>query len=134
MADGHLNKCKECAKKDSREHGTDKDYDKRRSMLPHRVNARKLYAQTPDGIAAHSRASNRWGEINPQKKKAIETLNNALRDGKLKKWPLCALPECCGKPQAHHPDYDQPFAVVWLCSAHHKQAHALIGKHDHKTI
>lgn len=31
----------------------------------------------------------------------------------------------CSKPEAHHPDYANPLDVVWLCPAHHKQAHAL---------
>jgi hypothetical protein len=36
------------------------------------------------------------------------------------------------KPEAHHPDYSAPLDVVWLCSAHHKQAHALINAVNQK--
>jgi len=48
--------------------------------------------------------------------------------GSITPWPVCALPECANKPEAHHPDYSAPLDVVWLCSAHHKQAHALCRK------
>lgn len=26
----------------------------------------------------------------------------------------------------HHPDYNQPMKVVWLCRLHHKEAHKLM--------
>ena len=50
MADGHLNKCKDCTKKDGIEHrkaniNKVRAYDKKRSNLPHRVKLRKLYAK-----------------------------------------------------------------------------------------
>ena len=133
MADGRLNKCKECTKKDATAHRNANidyvlTYDKRRGMLPHRVEARRAYIKTDAGKRAHNKAAGKWAETNIKKVKAIQTLNNAIRDGKIKKWPICALPECFGKPQAHHPDYDQPFAVVWLCPAHHKKAHSSTEK------
>ena len=44
MGDGHLNKCKECTKKDTKENSAKnydyyREYDRARGMLPHRVNA-----------------------------------------------------------------------------------------------
>lgn len=40
---------------------------------------------------------------------------------KLKMFPC----EICGsiKSHRHHPDYDKPLEVVYLCAYHHKQAH-----------
>lgn len=37
--------------------------------------------------------------------------------------------QVCGDPavQAHHVNYDDPRAVVWLCVAHHRAAHASAG-------
>lgn len=37
----------------------------------------------------------------------------------------------CGNPKTvgHHPDYDQPMQVVWLCEEHHNQLHREHG-HD----
>ena len=46
MVDGHLNKCKVCAKTDANKHRLDnlesyRQYDKKRSSLPHRVELSK---------------------------------------------------------------------------------------------
>ena len=51
MADGHVNKCKECNKKDVKENyriNIDhySKYERGRANLPHRVKARDDYAQT----------------------------------------------------------------------------------------
>ncbi len=119
MADGHLNKCKVCTKKDAFEHRHGKGrekvlaYDLERSKTPQRkASARKIISE--------------WREKYPDRKKAQYAVSNAIRDGRLTKWPICALPECNKLPEAHHPDYSQPLSVVWLCPAHHKQAHALV--------
>jgi hypothetical protein len=44
------------------------------------------------------------------------------RRGKLTPQPCV----CCGEPEAemHHPDYELPLEVVWLCSKHHDDWHA----------
>ena len=120
MADEHLNKCKKCTKKDVTTHreihiDEIREYDRKRGSLPHRI------------ILA-TRATKKWRQRYPERKLAQSQLSYAIKSGALTAWPLCAIPECNTKPEAHHPDYAQPFAVVWLCSAHHKQAHALIGK------
>lgn len=62
----------------------------------------------------------------PKRRQAQVALCNAVRDGRVVPWPVCAVPECNEKPEAHHPDYDAPLDVVWLCPAHHKQTHALV--------
>lgn len=133
MADGYLNKCKECAKADekARRAGSGRErmlsYDRARSMREDRVAARAIYQQTEAGKSAHARAASKYAERHPDRYSARNILNAAVRDKKLKPWTACALPECCAKPQAHHPDYSRPLDVVWLCPSHHKQAHALIG-------
>jgi hypothetical protein len=53
-------------------------------------------------------------------------INNALRDGKLKK-PSCC--DGCGKEtselEAHHPKGDKhPEVIVWICTTCHGDAHA----------
>jgi len=115
MADGHLNKCKECTRTDVSKHraanaDSIREYDRERANLPHRVEARR---QT---IAA-------WAKANPKRRAAQIAVGNAVRDGRLKKLP-CFV--CGEKAEAHHPDYDRPLDVMWLCPPHHKQAHAMV--------
>lgn len=58
---------------------------------------------------------------NPGKRERAEALlNSAIRRNKIKRQPC----EICGaRAQAHHPDYDRPLDVRWLCSIHHGMAH-----------
>ena len=113
MKDGHLNKCKKCTKKDVRKHREDniekiREYDRERSRLPHRVAQRvecnKIYRLS-----------------NPEKYKAHQKVQRALKKGDLKKQNCCV----CGdeKSQAHHEDYLRPLDVIWLCSLHHHSIH-----------
>lgn len=118
MADGHLNKCKECTKSDvhNRRHGAGREsvlaYDRSRGALPHRK-------------AMVAKVTAAWRENHPDRKAAQQKLHKAVKSGIVTPWPVCAVPECGKKPEAHHPDYSQPLAVVWLCREHHMQAHAL---------
>ena len=128
MGDGMLGKCKECTKLDVHKHRQDnlekvRSYDKMRASMPHRVAARAEYAQTPAGKASSARAHKASELKYPERKKATEMVNNAIRDGRLHTHPcwVCGL-----KAQAHHPDYDHPLDVVWLCRPHHMQAHSSI--------
>lgn len=126
-------KCKDCAKaqaKAFREANPEhyKAYDRARASRPDRVAARAAYLKTEAGRAATNRARQAYKERNPKRRAAQVALGNAVRDGHVTPWPACAVPECSAKPEAHHPNYDRPLDVVWLCPAHHKQAHALVGE------
>jgi hypothetical protein len=100
-------------------------YDRARGMLPHRVAARERYQQTEAGKAAISRVRHKYINKHPGRRTAHVALGNAVRDGRVIPWPVCAIPDCNCKPEAHHPDYGRPLDVVWLCRKHHKGAHAL---------
>lgn len=135
MADGYLNKCKECAKLDVRTNRAEnveyyRAYDKERLQDdPRRRNANKERQKTARWKALHAEANRRYKQKNPVAAKARDTANNAVRDGKLKRRP-CII---CGKTPAHkhHPDYFDPLYVVWLCPAHHKAIHKISeGKDD----
>lgn len=114
MADGHLNKCKECTKKDAGKHRSEniakiREYDRNRGN------------RLPNGYAKEYR------EKFPKKYKAHNMVNNAIRDKKLFPEPC----EICGTTEAvhaHHDDYDRPLNVRWLCAAHHQQWHAKNGE------
>lgn len=64
-----------------------------------------------------------WRERNPLADWAHNATRAATRRGILHKQPC----EVCGaeNAEAHHPDYLQPLAVVWLCRVHHKALHSL---------
>lgn len=113
MKDGHLNKCKECAKRDVRLHRREnesvRDYDKRR------------YHENAERRKRTAENAKKWNQKNPQGYKAHYLVSNAIRDNRLKKEP-CAR---CGekKVHAHHEDYNKPLDVVWLCVKCHQRHH-----------
>lgn len=122
-------KCKDCIKATVNQHKQAnlervRAYDRMRGSMPHRVAARAKYHTTPAYAESHEAASKRWAAKHPERKHAVYQVNNAVRDGRLTKDP-CHI---CGdlKVEGHHPDYDRPLDVVWLCTTHHKQTHALV--------
>jgi DNA-binding CsgD family transcriptional regulator len=78
------------------------------------------------------RASNHWcggqerrkrsvsGEQTCVKVRARKAVHSAIHRGVIKKLPC----QVCGvkKAEAHHPDHNHYYSVVWLCPKHHKQA------------
>jgi len=128
MGDGHLNKCKECTKKDSRKTRADnldyyQEYDRNRPNAKERAQQAKLYQKTKKGKIIKAKCSKNWGLNNPEKRKAQNMVNNAVRDGKIIKLPC----EHCDNPksQGHHPDYTKPLEVIWLCATCHSLEHKL---------
>ena len=112
MKDGHLNKCKDCTKRDVSLRYLDaiKDrslYEKKRAKTEKRKVQVRMYTK-----------KNR--EKNPEKYKARTSVSNALRSGRLTRPAFCTK---CGikcKPQAHHEDYSKPLDVVWVCAKCHR--------------
>lgn len=124
-------RCKECIKVSVRANRLDKidhyrAFDRARDSQPHRVAARTTYQRTDQGKQASDRARLAYKTRKPERRAAHVALGNAVRDGRVIPWPVCAVPDCCGKPHGHHPDYGRPLDVVWLCDKHHKEAHALV--------
>lgn len=58
----------------------------------------------------------------PKKRAARWAVREAIRKGLLIRGP-CSI---CGaeKAHGHHPDYEFPLAVVWLCASCHRKVHA----------
>lgn len=124
-------KCKDCIKSAANAYRQEnlervRAHDRLRGSMPHRVAARAEYATTPAYTKSHAAATQRWAAKHPERRKANILVGNAVRDGRLMAWPVCAVPECANKPQGHHPDYDRPLDIVWLCQTHHEEAHALV--------
>lgn len=128
MSDGRLNKCIPCTKEDMKRHRIEnlervRAYDRMRGSAPHRVAARDAYRKTNAFAQSHAAAAKRWADKHPERRKANDALNNAIRDGKVQPWPVCFIPECDKKPEGHHADYSKPLDVTWLCRKHHADAH-----------
>jgi ribosomal protein S27AE len=113
MADGHLNKCKECAKSDVHKNRINnlekyRDYDRRRG-------------RTPDRIKANSAINKAWRAEDSRRQVAHNAVSRAIRSGKIQRLPCIRCGE--SKSVAHHEDYDKPLDVMWLCQPCHKQRH-----------
>jgi hypothetical protein len=74
----------------------------------------------------------KWREKNPIAAWAHQCLRSALKRGLVTKEP-CAK---CGddKSEAHHPDYDAPKAVIWLCRRCHKAVHRNTHKRETANV
>lgn len=113
MADGHVNKCKECNKTDVRKNRIAKldyyrQYDRERSSLPKRV---KLSVEQ----------NKKWRAEDRRRSRCHNAVARAIRSGELVPQPCVR----CGDENslAHHEDYDKPLDVMWLCQPCHKQRH-----------
>ena len=70
--------------------------------------------------------SKRYRLKNPQKTKAHDAVNSAVKRGKLVRPTDCS--ECAnptGRIEAHHDDYSQLLMVRWVCVKCHKLIHRL---------
>ena len=72
--------------------------------------------------------SGRWKVKHPERKSAHGKVRRAVIKGELTPLPCFVCGEL--KTEAHHPDYSDPLSVIWLCTQHHKDAHAM---HYHLT-
>jgi hypothetical protein len=109
MKDGHLNKCKDCTKKDAKENRNKnieyyRQYDRDRE-----------YRKNPAYLKKYRAA-------NKQRTRAHRMVSYHVSKGNLTAQPC----ERCGtteRVEAHHEDYSKPLDVMWLCSIHHKARH-----------
>jgi len=113
MADGRLNKCKDCTKRDAYEH---RHFSESRPRI--------LAYDRKRGSRQSSADVNEYRKNNPKKYKAHIAVGNALREGKLHRPDRCSHCKVECKPEGHHEDYQKPLDVVWLCSECHRNLHA----------
>src|SRR5215472_2141615 len=96
--------------------------------LHKRAQQRKWKALNPDKMAAYRRAYRERHYVRkprePLKRYAKDVVRRLTASGGLERGP-CVV---CGIPDGHehHPDYERPDEVVWLCNAHHKEVHMLV--------
>jgi hypothetical protein len=129
MKDGHLNKCKECSKKDVQLNYKDnidyyKDYDKSRLKAPHRVEARKEYAKTENYKTSHSVGVKKYRINNRKISRCHALAQKAVNAGKIEKKSSC---EVCGDTKKrlhkHHCDYNKPLEIIFMCPQCHVNWH-----------
>ena len=113
MADGHVNKCKDCNKKDVTDNRNKnieriREYDRERGKNPERIKA----------IAEVVKV---WRSEDRRRSSAHNAVSRAIKAGTLDRKPCIR----CGdaKSVAHHEDYDKPLEVMWLCQPCHKKRH-----------
>jgi hypothetical protein len=111
MGDGHLNKCKDCTKTD-----TKRNY---RVTVPERQAYERVRNQEPARKAARLQYQTNRRAKHPEKHQAHNAVRNAIKSGLLVRRPC----EVCQSPasEAHHPDYSRPLHVEWLCRRHHRE-------------
>lgn len=116
MADGHVNKCKDCNKRDVRENRSKK-------RLQYSAYERKRF-QDQERKAQIKRYQQKRRRSHPEKYQANYAVTNAVKAGRLVRLPC----EVCGneKSQAHHENYSKPFTVRWLCFRHHREEHGQV--------
>ncbi|WP_188470190.1 hypothetical protein [Hafnia psychrotolerans] len=128
MADGHLNKCKECTKLDNAANRRInfhhyQNYDQQRDQNIERIELKKAYRQSTKGKIVVAACHQRYQEKFPAKRKAHLLVGNFLRAGKLVRPETCESCSTVKQLQAHHCDYTKPLDVMWLCSSCHTDWH-----------
>lgn len=114
MADGYLNMCKICSKRESTEYRL-KNIDHYREIDRKRGNRQS------------SEYLKKWRKENSNKARAHSMVERAIKSKKLFEMPC----EICGdnkRPHAHHDDYLMPLNIRWLCPIHHKEWHEINGE------
>ena len=66
-------------------------------------------------------AVKKWRHNNPDKAKERDSLGKRTRR-RFGSTGVCVTQGCGKKAEAHHPDYDKPYEIVWLCRHHHRDA------------
>ena len=132
MADGHLGKCKDCAKADVLLHRQNnieevRKYDRTRGRTEKRRQLNKIIRIN---LSAKEKAINalrrqKWAKENTIKRAAHIIVGNAIKNGNLIPCPC----ERCGnkKVDAHHEDYTKALSVNWLCHNCHGKRHQEIN-------
>jgi len=124
MKDGLLSFCIECVKsrvKVHREANLEqiKQYDRLRGRKEERKQKAKEYSKK--NRKRLTKNNYEWRKRNLMKARAHLKVARAVRKGVLNK-------QCCEicsneKVEAHHPNYNEPLNVIWLCRQHHAELH-----------
>ena len=108
---------------------------KRRACKDCRNEIHRLYKETPSGKIAIAKAREgirerhyhaKYQREYSQKPEVVvrnlakRKLRTNIDNGNIESKP-CIV--CGREAEAHHPDYNKPLEVIWLCSQHHRELH-----------
>jgi len=132
MKDGHLNKCKDCTRKDTSARAALLSKDPvwmEKEMERHRIKQRKARAAGEACVLkgeAKRKVQAKHRAKYPEKALARSRTMHLLKKGLLVRKPC----EVCGSKdsEAHHDDYGRPIQVAWLCPKHHAERHVAIRR------
>ena len=118
MADGHVNKCKQCNKNDVTQNRCKnidyfREYDKER-------------AKNPERRKANVEINKAWRNEDKRRIQCHNAVSRAIKSGELVRSPCIRCNDV--KSLAHHEDYDKPLEVIWFCQTCHKQRHKEINQ------
>lgn len=127
MADGHLNKCISCNKKDTKRRTdfltkTNPEWVHKEAQRQRDKESKRYHNIKHTDYYKKKRAkdSKRYFEKYPEKYRAKSLANNAVRDGKIEKKEECERCSISGVPlEKHHADYSKPLDVEFLCKKCH---------------
>ena len=113
MADGHLNKCISCTRKD---------------VMDHRLkNLDRIRQYDRDRYQTNDKRKEQYNSLRfrrpPEHIRANYALGNAIRDGRVIRAEACWHCGSTERIEGHHVDYSRPLDVVWLCRSCHCKAH-----------
>lgn len=83
---------------------------------------RKRYSQTSKGKVANYRCVQRHVKKHPRRARCHWRFSKAIKRGKITRPRICSL--CWlqnGTIEGHHPDYSNPFEIIWLCRKCHRE-------------
>jgi ribosomal protein S14 len=84
---------------------------------------KKWKAQNKDYRKLQSEMAKEWRLENPEKVKAVTKVRAAINKGDIIKPLIC---EMCGRKtrlNGHHPNYNKPLQVKWVCNSCHSLLH-----------
>jgi len=80
----------------------------------------------PEKIKANSKkSSKKYKNNNLEKIKAQSIANRAYPISQ-----ICSVAGCNEIGERHHPDYDKPLEIIWLCRKHHKELHEYLKNNN----
>ncbi|MAH44114.1 hypothetical protein CL614_10435 [archaeon] len=100
-----------------------REHDRKYSREYRRENPKWKKASNQKFLAENPNYYNEYIKAHPEQNRARATVARLLKNGKLTK-ELCVK---CGeeKVDGHHPDYNKPAEVIWLCRLCHREIHRI---------